>query len=111
MTRPVEIGQPDLFWLLLGYTRYAVGRMSVAPSIAQEMVQKYARGLEPHQLQQIAREVQRDLDVCNEHREQSLAQGRELKSGRDWLGMDFDHKGWEKFVEWCRREAEGPHEF
>lgn len=111
MTRPVEIGQPDLFWLLLGYTRYSMGRMSMAPSMAQEMVRKYARGLEPNQLIQIGREVQQDLDICDRHRAQSLEQGRELKPGMDWLGMDFDHRGWQQFADWCCKEAEGPHEF
>lgn len=100
----VLIGQPELFWLLLGNVRYSLGRMSMAPVTAQDLVKKFAHGLEPHQLDQIAKEVKRELEIRNEFREQSTREGRELRSGIDWLGMDFDHTGWEKFVDWCYEE-------
>lgn len=76
---------PNTMWCLLLYTvRYAMGRMSSAPSDAADWVRQYRKHLTAQQIEQIAEEVETELRIC-EH------QGRTL-------GMDCDHKVWAKLV-------------
>ena len=62
------IFEPELFWLLLGNVRYAMGRTSMAPTVAQDAVRKYAHALKPHQVEQIGKEVREELRRCDERR-------------------------------------------
>lgn len=76
---------PNTMWCLLLYTvRYAMGRMSSAPSDAADWVRQYRKHLTAQQIEQIAEEVETELRVCER-------QGRTL-------GMDCDHKVWAKLV-------------
>lgn len=87
----IEVGQFHAWILLLSTVRYSLGRMSAAPSNAQELVRRYADILTPEQLAQIGREVQDECTAC------------ERRGVR--CGMDFDHEGWEKFSAWCVAEG------
>ena len=81
----VTLQEPELFWLLLGNVRYAMGRMSTAPMVAQDAVRKCAHALRRQQLAQIAREVREELARCE-------ANGHSL-------GMECDHRSWMVFAD------------
>lgn len=52
----------DLWILVLGYVRYALGRRSTAPSLAASFVLRYRRHLTSAELAQIVEEVRWGLD-------------------------------------------------
>ena len=77
---------PNTMWCLLLYTvRYAMGRMSSAPSDAADWVRRYRKHLTAGQIEQIAEEVATELRICE-------------NAGR-LLGHDCDHKVWRRLVE------------
>ena len=80
--RAPHIQNPDLFWMLLSCVRYAMGRRSTAPSTTCGWVKQYARFLEDSQLKQIKEEVETELRTC-----------------REFLGDECDHKEWQALVE------------
>ena len=102
---PAVIAQPEIFWLLLGNVRYALGRMSTAPGIAQDAVKKFSICLETNQIQQIQREVAKALAVCDDAREYNESFSVPLRDGIHWLGMESDHRGWCEFARWCETEV------
>ena len=76
---------PDL-WVLLSFSvRYAMGRMSTAPSLISSLVVKFSSWLPTHQLEQIREEVQDELDLS--------------RSTGTFLGMECDHREWQQLVE------------
>lgn len=77
---------PNTMWCLLLYSmRYAMGRMSSAPSDVSDWIRRYRKHLTPQQIEQIAEEVEAELRVQER-------QGRRL-------GHDCDHKTWQKLVQ------------
>ena len=77
---------PNTMWCLLLYTvRYAMGRMSSAPSDAADWVRRYRKHLTAGQIEQIAEEVETELRIC--------------ENAERTLGMDCDHKVWRRLVE------------
>lgn len=81
---PVDV--QHLWPMLLGYVRYAMGRMSTAPSTAAELVRCYASALTQEQREQIRDEIRAELD-------------RREKRGEK-LGMDCDHRTWRELLRW-----------
>lgn len=82
MNRTTRVKQLDLWVMLLGYVRYAMGRMSTAPSMAQDFVKFYGPGCNKTQLQQIRNEVADELANYD-------------RMGKP-LGMDCDHRTWQQ---------------
>jgi len=80
----VAVNQTDLWYMLLGYVRYAMGRVSTAPGLAQDLIRSYGPGCTTVQLDQIRREI------CDE-----LATYERM--GR-LLGMGCDHETWKACV-------------
>lgn len=91
----------DLWFMILSEVRYSLGRMSSAPSTAQDHVKRFWEAF-PHpreNLAQIAKEVRSELDRCNRARARVAFTALRLEGG--WLGLEMDHRGWEAFVAWC----------
>jgi len=72
----------DLWVMLLGYVRYAMGRMSTAPGMAQDLVKHYGPGCNDQQLKQIRDEIAAELATYD----------RMSKP----LGMNCDHRTWQQ---------------
>lgn len=76
---------PNTLWLLLLYSmRYALGRMSSAPSDVADRIRVYSKHLEPSQVAQIANEVEEALRQC------------EIRG--ELLGQRCDHDTWSRLV-------------
>lgn len=76
---------PNTLWCLLLYSmRYALGRMSSAPSDVAEWIRSYRGHLEPWQINQIADEVEEELRRC--------------ESQNRLLGHRCDHQVWTRLV-------------
>jgi len=90
----------DLWFMLMGYIRYAMGRMSTAPGIAHNLVRDYGRSLDDRQLEQISQEIVQELTTHE-------------RMGKT-LGADCDHETWKEVVKsietqqaWRAREGIG----
>lgn len=75
-----QVSNADLFFMVLGYVRYAMGRTSTAGLTAQDMITKYGHALTTDQLTQIAAEIDHDLRMA------------ERMDG--FLGARCDHETW-----------------
>jgi len=76
---------PDrLYGMLLNSVRYALGRRSYVVGEVCDWVRDYRKHLAPEQIDQIAKEVRHELDLCS------------ARGGH--LGMEMDHRTWEKLV-------------
>lgn len=84
--RPAEVWQSDLWVLVLGYVRYALGRMSTAPSTASNFVRLYWQHFNQQQRTQILREVMDELM-------------RAERAG-ETLGHKCDHETWTALAVW-----------
>lgn len=83
---------PNTLWCLLLYTvRYAMGRMSSAPSDAADWVRYYRKHLDQSQIDQIADEVEKELQRC-------ISRGT-------LLGHQCDHETWTRLVADLRRPS------
>ena len=87
-----QVSNVDLFFLVLGYVRYAMGRMSTAPSTAQDLVARYGSHLSDHQLKQVADEIEEQVRL---HERTSLT-----------LGATIDHQTWKETLAATRRQLE-----
>jgi len=85
-----HVASTDLFFMILGYVRYAVGRMSMAPSEAQAIIARYGHALEKAHLTQIESEIARELARCERMNQP--------------LGMEMDHKTWKDTVVELQRQ-------
>jgi len=84
---------PDTLWGMILYSvRYAMGRRSCAPGEACDWVRGYQDYLTPHQVEQIAREVNEELARC------------EARGSR--LGDECDHRTWMTLVADLRKSAQ-----
>ena len=86
----------DLWPLLLHDVRYSMHRRSMAPSSCRDHLRAYARHLTRHQIEQIAREVDRELRIAADH--------------GYTVGDDCDHLTWMGVVRDLRellRESKG----
>lgn len=89
---PAATVDSDHLWsMLLCYVRYAMGRMSTAPSTALDLLRQYAPHLRPEQRAQILAEVRQELRIAED--------------GGKHLGMACDHRTWREVVAWL----EAPH--
>ena len=80
-----QLGDPcDVWQLLLHDVRYALHRMSSAPTTAQHHVLTYRGGLTTQQLRQIRDEVATEIRIA--------------ENGGRLVGMRCDHDGWRAFV-------------
>jgi len=70
--------------MLLGYVRYAMGRMSSAPSLARDLVRSYGPACNDVQLEQIRREVAEEL--------------ASYEMSNKTLGWECDHATWKGVV-------------
>lgn len=84
LTDGCYVASTDLFFMILGYVRYAVGRMSMAPSEAQAIIARYGHALEKSHLTQIEAEIARELARCERMNQP--------------LGMDMDTRTWKATV-------------
>jgi hypothetical protein len=84
-----QVSNLDLFFLILGYVRYAMGRMSSAPSSAQDFIARYGGHLTDRQLTQIADEIEKAIQL--EERVKST------------LGATVDHETWKACLASARR--------
>jgi hypothetical protein len=76
---------PNTLWCLLLYSmRYALGRMSSAPSDVSNWIVQHRNHLAPWQVAQIAEEVEKELLLC--------------ESRGEYLGRKCDHDTWSKLV-------------
>lgn len=87
----IEINQHDIWILLSGFIRYALGRRSTAPGSAYDLVVKYCHHLETWQLNQIYKEIKRELEIAEDH----------YKT----VGDQCDHDVWWLTVNFLKREA------
>jgi hypothetical protein len=85
-----QVSNVDLFFMVLGYVRYAMGRMSTAPSTAQDLVGKYGHALSDRQLSQIGDEI--ESNIALEERTSST------------LGATVDHETWKETLALVRRQ-------
>jgi hypothetical protein len=88
----IPVAQNHLWFLLLGYVRYAMGRMSTAPSTAADMVRDYSSALSTEQIQQLREEIKVET---------TRAENKE-----EFLGMKCDHDTWRKLVGWLLEEQQ-----
>jgi hypothetical protein len=78
------IRQEDLWTMLLCTIRYAMGRRSYITGLTRDLVKQYRKYLEPTELDQIKREVSKEVEQCEQ-------------DGRT-LGDPPDHKIWKQLV-------------
>lgn len=82
----IRLAPSDAWMLVGGYVRYAMGRMSTAPSFAASMVKQIAPYVDRDRLVQLRDEIKRELDDV--HRIGKL------------LGHQCDDIEWTALVEW-----------
>jgi hypothetical protein len=87
-----QVSNLDLFFMILGYVRYAMGRMSTAPSSAQDFIKKYGDHLTDHQISQIANEIEEGLGF------------EERTRGRAFLESNVDHLTWKETLEIAKNQ-------
>lgn len=90
--RARDVDDRELWLMLLSTVRYAMGRSSYITSTAADLVRQFRSRLTAERVQQIAREVQKDLEIAE-------------STGRT-LGHDCDHRGWKKLVEDLTKKGE-----
>lgn len=128
MSKQVTIQEPELFWLLIGNVRYAMGRTSMAVPTTCDLVKRYGHALTAKQLAQIAGELREELARCDNNwaadsaplsaaeiarHEAAIFGGGMLRkpatvrdfSGRHWLGDECDNRAWEDLAAWCESKA------
>lgn len=84
----IHVPSHHLFTMVLAYVRYAMGRMSTAPSTASELVRVYWLHLSAQEREQLTREVFDALAVCERNGET--------------LGHRCDHETWTSLCTWMR---------
>ena len=84
MKEHASVDSNTLWCLLLYSMRYALGRMSSSPSDVSDWIRRYRKHLTPRQIEQIAEEVETELQLCE--RQNRL------------LGHQCDHDVWTKLV-------------
>jgi len=76
---------PNTMWCLLLYSmRYSMGRTSSSPSDVSNWIRRYRKYLSPRQIEQIAEEIETELQIYER-------QGR-------LLGHQCDHNMWTRLV-------------
>ncbi len=93
MTHTIRVNQHDLWIMVLSYVRYAMGRMSTAPSTAADFVRSYWSAFGPAERAQIRDEIRYEL-------------ARVARTG-GLLGMDCDHRIWVNLLAWCDVNLDG----
>ena len=84
----VEVLIEDLFSMLLGQVRYAMGRMSYIVGVCSRHVHEYWPHLQASQRGVLLRDITEELE-------------RYERAGK-LCGMDFDHREWVALREWMR---------
>lgn len=86
----------DMWYLLLDTVRYSFGRMSAAPDDAIRMVLKYSDYLNLHQLKQIAREIDQELERHKRWEERPVEEGENKEDRKQGgpMGQDCDVRTW-----------------
>ncbi len=79
-----EVRTEDVFTMLVGSVRYAMGRQTYIVKDTCDMVRRYRRHIPEEQVMIIIRDVQREVEMV------------ERQGGT--LGADFDHAEWKKLV-------------
>lgn len=87
MTHAIKVNQHDLWIMVLNYVRYAMGRMSTAPSTAADFVRTYWAAFRPDERAQIRDEIRTEIE-------------RYARNGQT-LGHDCDHRIWVNLLAWC----------
>ena len=82
----------NMWVLLLSTIRYSMGRRTYMSSLAPELVMEYWEYLSTDQLNQIRKEVEKELEIDREYPKH--------------LGMDCDRDSWKSFVIICAEEVE-----
>lgn len=86
-----HVPDDDLWTFLVCTVRYAMGRESYISGLTCDLVRRYRHRLRPDQVEQIAREVAKEIELAE-------------KSGRT-LGADMDHREWVRLVEDLTKEG------
>lgn len=82
----------NMWVLLLSTIRYSMGRRTYMSTLAPELVMDYWEYLSTDQLDQIRKEVEKELERDRDN--------------PGWMGMEFDRDSWKYFVVICAEEVE-----
>ena len=82
----IRLAPHDAWMLVGGYVRYAMGRMSTAPSFAVSMVKQVAPYVGRDRLVRLRREIQQELDAAH--------------GAGKLLGHQCDDDEWTALVKW-----------
>lgn len=90
--RLIQIGDHDLWLMLMSTLRYAMGRRSYITGSTAGLIKKYAYTLNEGQLQQVQKEVIEEIQRAN-------ALGHTL-------GDQMDEDMWRAFISWTEDELQ-----
>ena len=88
---PIISSRDDIWLFLICTIRYSMGRRSYMPSVCYDLYHQYKKYLTSHQREQIAKEVDREIVMCED---------RGLM-----LGDRCDNENWTKLVNDIRAEG------
>ena len=91
--RVAEVAVDDLYSMLLGQIRYAMGRMSYIVGTCSTQVRRYWPHLEASERKVLLRDITEEL-------------ARYEQAGK-LCGMDMDHVSWVRLRDWMKEQVDG----